>query len=168
VKLLVSDGLLSSSIAAAGSRRERLFGTFPAARPTASGDQLKSKLRKAEPDTRVAPYTLHAAAAAEVLLDAICRSDGSREDVIAKLPWTELDTAVGPIAFDKNEPKDAGYAVYRAKGVWGRVAVYRARKGVWRRVSRPDARMPMRHRQGWVRCLKPVARHPDSGARSNP
>ena len=95
VKLLVSDGFLSSAIFAGGNPVDGVFGTFPAADTTASGDLLKSALVKTDPDAQIDPYAVYAAAAAEVLLDAICRSNGRREDVIAKLFETDLETVVG-------------------------------------------------------------------------
>ena len=84
-----------------------MFGTFPAGTPT-DPSELKNALERAgpdeqvDPDAQVEPYTVYAAAAAEVLLDAISRSDGSREDVIAKLFETNLDTFVGHMSFDRN------------------------------------------------------------------
>jgi branched-chain amino acid transport system substrate-binding protein len=150
VKLLVSDGFVSSSIAAAGGARAELFGTFPASKATVSGQRLKRALETAEPATQVEPYTVYAAAAAEVLLDAICRSNGSREDVIAKLFKTDLDTVVGPMTFDPNgDPKQAGTTDY---------AVYRAEKGAWTRVRRPvlDARTPVQRRRGCLETSRPT------------
>jgi branched-chain amino acid transport system substrate-binding protein len=153
VKLLVSDGFVSSSIAAEGSAAEELFGTFPAAKATVSGRRLKRALERAEPDTQVEPYTVYAAAAAEVLLDAICRSNGSREDVIAKLFETDLETVVGPMRFDRNgDTKTVGKTDYV-------VVVYQARKGVWsrfRRRSSPPRAGRLHPVQGRKGCLRPV------------
>jgi ABC-type branched-subunit amino acid transport system substrate-binding protein len=54
-------------------------------------------------------YTAYAAASAQVLLDAIGRSDGSREDVVAKLFETNItDGIVGPMSFNANGDPTAG------------------------------------------------------------
>ena len=66
-------------------------------------------------------YTVYAATAAQVVLDAISRSDGSREDVIAKLFETDLpDTVVGPMSFnEEGDPQNATETVYLANnGAW--------------------------------------------------
>ena len=105
-----------------------MYGTFPAGTPTVPSE-LKSALERAgpesqvNPDAPVEPYTVYAAAAAEVLRDAIGRSDGSREDVIEQLFGTDLETFVGQMRFDGNgDPRNAattGYLVYVAgDGAW--------------------------------------------------
>jgi ABC-type branched-subunit amino acid transport system substrate-binding protein len=56
-----------------------------------------------------------------VLLDAIARSDGTREDVIAKLFETDLsDSVLGPFSFDPNGDPAAGTeSIYKAEnGSW--------------------------------------------------
>jgi branched-chain amino acid transport system substrate-binding protein len=151
VTLLVSDGLVSSSLFGERSSLGGMFGTFPATKPTVSGERLKNALIRAEPDTHVDPYMVYAAAAAEVLLDAICRSDGSREDVIAKLFKTKLNTVVGPMRFDRNGDKAKvgrrDYAVYQVReGAW---TLYRPRP----RLTRAARLDPVQEGQG---CLKPV------------
>ena len=45
----------------------------------------------------------------QVALDAIARSDGTREDVVAKMFETSLSgSVVGPIAFDENGDPEPG------------------------------------------------------------
>jgi branched-chain amino acid transport system substrate-binding protein len=150
VKLLVPDGFLSSAIFEGGPV-DGVFGTFPAARATASGDLLKSTLVKTDPNTQIDPYFVYAAAAAEVLLDAICRSNGSREDVIAKLfktkLKTKLKTVVGRMRFDKNgDPVNVAPTRYR---------VYVAREGAWN--SFDSVRVGRWHTVHSRRaCLKPA------------
>lgn len=51
----------------------------------------------------VGSYAVHAAAATEVLLDAIARSDGTRATVSRALLATRLsDSTIGPVRFDRN------------------------------------------------------------------
>jgi hypothetical protein len=59
----------------------------------------------------------------QVALDAISRSDGTREDVVAKMLESDLpDTVVGPISFDANGDVAGGTeSIYVAEGgkwVW--------------------------------------------------
>jgi branched-chain amino acid transport system substrate-binding protein len=123
VKLLYSDGFVITSLfdEAGKANLEGSYGTAPTL-PTsklqgagkAFFDEFTAKIGK--PDLNV--YTIYAAAAAQVLVDAIGRSDGSREDVLAKLKDVNLsDTVVGPMSFDENgDPKQKGETVYQAKG----------------------------------------------------
>ena len=62
-------------------------------------------------------YTAYAAAAAQVLTDAIGRSDGSREDVVAKMFETNItDGIVGPMSFDENgDPKSSLISIFQAE-----------------------------------------------------
>jgi ABC-type branched-subunit amino acid transport system substrate-binding protein len=65
-------------------------------------------------------YTVYAATSAQVLLEAIANSDGSREDVIAKLFEVNVDTAVGTLSFDENgDPAEKVESIYAAEnGQW--------------------------------------------------
>ena len=62
---------------------------------------------------RIDPYAIYGAQAAQVLLDAIENSDGSRSDVIAKMFATEVtDGLLGSFKFNENgDPEDAEGAV---------------------------------------------------------
>jgi len=67
------------------------------------------------------PYAIYGAQAVQVLLDAIAASDGTREDVLAKLFATEVtDGLIGSFGFNENgDPVDAagaivGFTVYQA------------------------------------------------------
>jgi branched-chain amino acid transport system substrate-binding protein len=56
-----------------------------------------------QPSVAVGSYALHAAAATEVLLAAIARSDGTRASVSRELMATRLDDGIlGPVRFDRN------------------------------------------------------------------
>jgi branched-chain amino acid transport system substrate-binding protein len=70
---------------------------------------------------RIDPYAIYGAQAAQVLLDAIENSDGTRSDVIAKMFATEVtDGLLGSFKFNENgDPEDAegavvGFTVYVA------------------------------------------------------
>ena len=126
VKLLASDGFVLSSIFdESGGKVEGAWGTAP----TKPVDKLigtgKATMEEFafKEGKNVEVYTTYAMAAAQVALDAISRSDGSREDVVSKLFETNLpDTVVGEIIFNADGDIAAGVeSVYKATGgnwVW--------------------------------------------------
>ncbi len=122
VKLLVSDGfVLSSLFEEAGPESvEGAFGTAPTTPPdklTGEAKQFTDDLQGELGVDNLEVYTIYAAAAAQVLIDAIGRSDGTREDVIAKLFETDVDTVVGQMSFnEQGDPENATESVYQAKG----------------------------------------------------
>jgi len=66
-------------------------------------------------------YTIYAAAAMQVALDAIARSDGTRADVLAKVFETNIaDSVVGPLSFnEQGDPAGGTESVYKAtNGAW--------------------------------------------------
>lgn len=122
VKLLVSDGFVLSSLfeEAGEDILEGAYGTAPTTPPdklTGAGKEFVDAFA-AQEGKNLEVYTIYAAASAQVLLDAIGRSDGSREDVVAKLFETDLpSTAAGPMSFDENgDPREATETVYKATG----------------------------------------------------
>jgi branched-chain amino acid transport system substrate-binding protein len=122
VKLLVADGfVLSSLFDEAGKENvEGAWGTAPTQPPdklTGAGREFIQAFQEREgAEANIEVYTIYAAAAAQVLLDAIARSDGSREDVVTKLFETNLeDSVLGRISFDANGDPDAGTeSIYKA------------------------------------------------------
>jgi branched-chain amino acid transport system substrate-binding protein len=124
VKLLVSDGFVSPSLfAQAGAANvEGTFASAPVLNPPdleGAGAEFVAAYtaRYGQPEV----YTAYAAAAAQVLLDAIARSDGTREDVVARLFETNIqDGIVGPMAFDANGDPERG-----------RVSIFKATGGTW-------------------------------------
>jgi ABC-type branched-subunit amino acid transport system substrate-binding protein len=64
----------------------------------------------------VAPFDLYAAAATEVMLDALARSDGTRASVTRALATTRLANSIaGPLAFNRyGEPVPSPIRVLRA------------------------------------------------------
>jgi ABC-type branched-subunit amino acid transport system substrate-binding protein len=65
---------------------------------------------------RIPDWAVHGAAAAEALLDAIARSDGTRESVARNLATVDLpDSPVGPLSFQRNgEPTANPVSIVRA------------------------------------------------------
>jgi branched-chain amino acid transport system substrate-binding protein len=125
VKLLVSDGFVITSLfeEAGEGNLEGAFGTAPTTPPenlTGEGAQFAADLAARLGVENLNVYTIYAAAAAQVAVDAIGRSDGSRADVIAKLFETNVDTVVGSMSFNaEGDPENATESVYQASsGVW--------------------------------------------------
>ena len=86
--LITIPGLLADELADGGQRFVRAFG------PT-------------QPGGRVSMFAVYAAAATEVLLDAIARSDGTRTSVTRALRETRLpDSALGPLELDRERRAD--------------------------------------------------------------
>ncbi len=120
VKLLVSDGFVLDSLfdEAGADNLAGTYGSAPVLNPedlTGAGktflDAYQAKYGAPE------VYTAYAAAAAQALVDAISRSDGSREDVVAKLFETNIsDGIVGPMAFNANgDPKGGLISIFQAQ-----------------------------------------------------
>ena len=129
VKMLVSDGFVLSSLfdEAGADNVAGAYGTAPTQPPdklTGAGAQFITDFKgQIGADTNIEVYTIYAAAAAQVLLDAIARSDGTREDIVAKLFETDLsDSVLGPFSLDANGDPAAGTeSIYKAEGgawVW--------------------------------------------------
>jgi branched-chain amino acid transport system substrate-binding protein len=123
VKMVVSDGFVLSSLfeEAGAANLEGAYGTaptFPPDKLTGAGKEFFDQFSEAEAGKPLEVYTVYAAAAAQVLLDAISRSDGSREDVLAKLFETDIpDSVVGPMSFnEEGDPVEATETIYLAKG----------------------------------------------------
>ena len=121
VKMLGSDGMVLSSLfeEAGPDNVEGMYGTAPTTPPeelTGSSKEFADAFA-AEEGKGLEVYTIYAAAAAQVLVDAIARSDGTRADVIAKLYETDLDTATGPMSFgETGDPVSPVQTIYLAKG----------------------------------------------------
>ena len=124
VKLLVTDGMVQTSLfEESADTLEGAFGTAP----TAPADELTGESQQFVQDLKdrlgvenLEVYTIYAAAAAQAMIDALGRSDGSRADVIAKVFETNIDTVVGPMSFSETgDPENAAQTVYRAEnGAW--------------------------------------------------
>jgi branched-chain amino acid transport system substrate-binding protein len=126
VTVVVTDGFVFRSLidGAGASTVEGIVGTSPAApadRLGGAAGRFLDAFSRAEGDVPVYDWTIFAAAATQVLLDAIARSDGTRKDVVEKLFATDrAKTVLGPMSFDGNgDPRWAVEAIYRAtNGKW--------------------------------------------------
>jgi branched-chain amino acid transport system substrate-binding protein len=119
VKLLASDGFVLDSLfdEAGADAIKDMYGSAPVLNPedlSGSGKTFLDAYKQQYGEPEV--YTAYAAAAAQALLDAISRSDGSREDVVAKLFETNItDGIVGPMAFNENgDPKQGLISIFQA------------------------------------------------------
>jgi branched-chain amino acid transport system substrate-binding protein len=120
VKLLVSDGFVLDSLfdEAGADNLAGTYGSAPVLNPedlTGAGKTFLDAYQAKYGSPEV--YTAYAAAAAQALVDAISRSDGSREDVVAKLFETDIaDGIVGPMAFNENgDPKGGLISIFQAE-----------------------------------------------------
>jgi branched-chain amino acid transport system substrate-binding protein len=126
VKLMVSDGFVLSSLFEEGGKAnvEGAIGTAPTQPPaklTGKGKKFIDDFLAAENGKPAEVYTVYAAAAMQAVLDAICRSDGTRADVLAKLFETNIpDSVVGPLTFnEQGDPAGGTESVYKAtRGAW--------------------------------------------------
>jgi DNA-binding SARP family transcriptional activator/ABC-type branched-subunit amino acid transport system substrate-binding protein/streptogramin lyase len=122
--ILAPDGFtpISAFARLAGPAAEGVTVSFTAAPP----ERLRGRGRRFVADFReaigrpVEAYSVAAAQAAEVLLDAIARSDGSRASVTAELFKTKVTNGIlGSFSFDRNGDTTAGavtiYRIVRGK-----------------------------------------------------
>ena len=96
--LITSPGLTTAALGPSGRRFVRAFGAT-------------------QPDNHVNALAIYAAAATEVLLDAIARSDGTRASVTRALATTRLaDSTLGPLTLDRHgEPTTHPITVVRVE-----------------------------------------------------
>ena len=110
---------MRSLFADAGSAARGVLITSPGLTPGALGRRGNRFLREfgATHPGGVTNFAVYAAAATEVLLDAIARSDGTRASVVRALSKTRLeDSVVGPLALAPNgEPSPQPITVLRAE-----------------------------------------------------
>jgi DNA-binding SARP family transcriptional activator len=79
-----------------------VFGGLSTSRLDATGRRFVRQFGATRPGGRVHWFDVFSAAAAEALLDAIARSDGTRESVAQALKTTRLDASpIGPFALDR-------------------------------------------------------------------
>jgi branched-chain amino acid transport system substrate-binding protein len=112
VQIVVGDGFLpvSGMFQALGPTARTLYvsvgGSFGESRLPAAGRRFLKDLPATEGTTRPNPfpsYGMYAAQAAEVMLDAIARSDGTRASVTSELMRTRVSNGLlRPFRFDRN------------------------------------------------------------------
>lgn len=99
---------------------EGLYITFAGSPPSALGARGRAFARELARRTgaKTTIYTLTAAAATDVLLDSIARSDGSRASVVNELRETRMaDGILGHVSFDPNgDPRPSPISVFRVDG----------------------------------------------------
>ena len=125
VKLFAPDGFTTqTTVDEAGTAAEGMYMSVAGVPITEFKDKAKQFVDGllAGPLTGKAidPYAIYGAQAAQVLLDAIAASDGSRSDVISKLFATQVtDGLIGSFSFNENgDPVDAagaivGFTIYK-------------------------------------------------------
>jgi YVTN family beta-propeller protein len=104
VALLLVDGLTPTDLLVdeAGEAARGAYLSYNGLTPDQfgpAGRRFAAKLGATLPGAEIEPGALYAAAATEVLLDAIARSDGTRASVAGVLHETRLDTVVGRLSF---------------------------------------------------------------------
>ena len=106
VPIVGTDGLLpvSGLFAAAGPAARGTYIPVAGLVPQGLGPAGRSFVKRfaaTQPDASVTAAAVYAAQAAEIMLDAIARSDGTRAGVARALHETQLaDSLVGPVSFD--------------------------------------------------------------------
>ena len=108
VKLMGSDGFVLTTLfeEAGPENAEGMYGSAPviaADNLTGAGEEFVASFSEKYPGESIQVYTSYAAASAQALLDAISRSDGSREDIVAKLFETDIEDGItGPLRFNED------------------------------------------------------------------
>jgi branched-chain amino acid transport system substrate-binding protein len=89
----------------------------PIAQLPSSGRQLAARLGPAAPQT-LQSYAVYAAEATEVMLDAVARSDGTRQSVTKRLLQTKLQNGpLGGVSFDANgDVSSTAVSMYEIRG----------------------------------------------------
>ena len=125
VKLLAPDGFTTQqTIDEAGDASAGMFmsvGGVPIDEFAGKGAEFAEEFKPRLGGREIDPYAIYGAQAAEIMLDAIAESDGSRADVIAKMFETKVeDGYLGSFEMGPNgDPVQAGgaivgFTIYRA------------------------------------------------------
>ena len=121
-RLMATDAMLqlSTLLAEAGDAADGMVLSLPALaneRLGTAGRAFRERFRR-RTGQDLCCFTIHVAQAADVLLDAIAASDGSRGSVTAALLDTRVkDGLIGSFAFDANGDVDpANVSMYRIAG----------------------------------------------------
>jgi branched-chain amino acid transport system substrate-binding protein len=107
VKIIAPDGFTPfQTVAQAGPAAEGMYITVPGAPPEklkGAGAKFVKAFKKSIGGAQLAPYAAYAAQAAEVLIQAIARSNGTRNSVTAQLFKTDVKNGIiGSFKVDKN------------------------------------------------------------------
>lgn len=123
VTLIGPDGFtpISAVVDGAGAAAENMFVSvagYPNERLGPAGKKFVADFAKFQKSATVDPYAVYAAQAAEVLLDAIARSDGTRNSVSDQLYKTNVkDGILGSFTLDSNgDTSLRAITIYKIKG----------------------------------------------------
>ncbi len=120
--IMAGDGFPVPELLRAARREAIGMYTSTTAEPveqlTPAGQRFASEFVPTQPDDSIPSYVLETAQAAEVLLEAISRSDASRDSVLKELRDVQVsDGILGSFRFDPNGDKTPGsITVYRITG----------------------------------------------------
>jgi len=107
VKILAPDGFtpISADVSQSAGKAEGMtvsVAGLPIAKLPAAGKAFASDFAKANGGKQPDPYSVYAAAAAEVMIGAIAASDGTRAGVADQLFKVSVPTVLGTIKFNAN------------------------------------------------------------------
>ena len=108
-----------------------------------AGARFVQRFGKTQAGVEVEPSAVYTAQAAEVLLDAIARSDGTRASVLEELFATRVeDGLLGSFAFDANgDITESPVTIMRVARGEGSNTIASVEGGVIERVVRPSPRL---------------------------
>ena len=108
-----------------------------------SGTRFVRDFGRTQAGVEIDPYSVYAAQATDVLLDAIARSDGTRASIVQELFRTRIRNGLlGSFGFDANGDVTEGPVTILRVHHGGRsTAVHSAEGGVVERVVRPEAKL---------------------------
>jgi YVTN family beta-propeller protein len=146
VPILAGDGLLpiSGLFHAAGPAARDVRVSLPGLttdRLPPAGRHFASQFGATQPGGRVGEAAVYAAAATNIMLDAIARSDGTRASVTAAMLRTPVRGGIlGGFRFDENgDPSSSPITILRARRVGGSDEVQSHEGATVERVVRPRA-----------------------------
>jgi branched-chain amino acid transport system substrate-binding protein len=107
------------------------------------GDRFVARCARTQPGVEIDPAAVYAAQAAEVLLDAIARSDGTRGSVLQELFRTRVRNGIlGSFGFDENgDVTEAPVTVLRVVGQGTSNRVASVEGGIVEQVVRPSPKL---------------------------
>ena len=130
VKILAPDGFtpISADVQQTGGKAEGMYVSqagLPNTQLPAAGKAFVAAFSKSLGGAAVQPYSVYAAQAAAVIVQAITASDGTRAGVASQLYKVNIkDGVLGPIAFNANGDVSANpVSIYLVKG--GQPTVYK-------------------------------------------
>ncbi len=121
VKLVAPDGFATASLFQGigstgpdGNGAVISIAGLPPERLPAAGQMFITRFKGENSLQRVDPHVPYVAAAAQIILEAIGHSDGTRADVVDQLFKTRMQTIIGEVAFDANgDPRQAPTTMFR-------------------------------------------------------